>query len=218
MAPTVRRSSTGAGAPSGGTGANGDVYIDTTARALYGPKSGGAWGAGTSLAGADGSDGADGAAIELQTSATHIQWRYRRGGSWTDLVALASLTGAAATTARRGRRRWRAGADGIPLAGVDAVATTSYTPSSAMPARCSNAPTPRAARSPSRRTARWPIPWATLHFAQDAAGQITLAPGSGVTFKYNAAFALKTSGQHAVVSAAKVATNTWRIFGDMELA
>ena len=72
----------GAGAPAGGTGVDGDFYIDTTNDDIYGPKTGGAWGAPTSLigpqgiqgdqgvkgdtgdtgpAGQDGADGADGA-------------------------------------------------------------------------------------------------------------------------------------------------------------
>ena len=54
----------GAGAPGGGTGVDGDFYIDTTGWDIYGPKAGGAWGAGTSIigpAGNDGNDGADGA-------------------------------------------------------------------------------------------------------------------------------------------------------------
>lgn len=42
---------TGNGAPGGGTGENGDVYFDVDARVLYGPKTGGDWGTGTSLAG-----------------------------------------------------------------------------------------------------------------------------------------------------------------------
>jgi integrin beta 8 len=51
-------------------GADGDFYIDTVAHLIYGPKTAGAWGAGTSLvgprgdagdAGADGTDGVDGA-------------------------------------------------------------------------------------------------------------------------------------------------------------
>lgn len=50
----------GSGAPGGGTGANGDFYIDTTAGAIYGPKSGGSWGSPTSLIGPAGADGADG--------------------------------------------------------------------------------------------------------------------------------------------------------------
>jgi hypothetical protein len=50
----------GAGAPGAGLGVNGDFYIDTTASALYGPKAGGAWGAGTNLIGADGANGTNG--------------------------------------------------------------------------------------------------------------------------------------------------------------
>jgi len=52
----------GSGAPSSGLGANGDFYIDTTADAIYGPKTAGAWGSGTSLVGPPGSTGSTGAA------------------------------------------------------------------------------------------------------------------------------------------------------------
>jgi hypothetical protein len=56
----------GAGAPAGGTGLDGDFYIDTDVWDIYGPKTAGAWGTGTTLvgpqgdAGANGSNGADG--------------------------------------------------------------------------------------------------------------------------------------------------------------
>src|SRR3990172_3418549 len=59
-----RRGTGGTGAPGAGLGADGDFYIDTAADAIYGPKTGGAWGSPTSLigpAGADGADGGDGA-------------------------------------------------------------------------------------------------------------------------------------------------------------
>jgi hypothetical protein len=55
---TVRN---GAGAPSGGLGADGDFYVNTTATTIYGPKTSGAWGSATALIGATGSPGADGA-------------------------------------------------------------------------------------------------------------------------------------------------------------
>ena len=45
----------GSGAPSSGTGVNGDWYIDTAAHYIYGPKAAGAWPAGVSLIGAAGS-------------------------------------------------------------------------------------------------------------------------------------------------------------------
>jgi len=42
----------GSGAPSGALGVNGDIYLDTAATRLYGPKTAGAWGSGVSLIGA----------------------------------------------------------------------------------------------------------------------------------------------------------------------
>ena len=51
----------GAGAPSNGTGSDGEFYIDTTNNRLYGPKAAGAWPAGyTSLIGPTGPTGATG--------------------------------------------------------------------------------------------------------------------------------------------------------------
>jgi len=50
----------GDGAPAGGTGNNGDFYIDTTGYDLYGPKTGGAWGSGTSIVGPQGEQGTAG--------------------------------------------------------------------------------------------------------------------------------------------------------------
>lgn len=39
-------------------------------------------------------NGTDGREIELQTSATHVQWRYQGTVGWTDLIALTAITGA----------------------------------------------------------------------------------------------------------------------------
>jgi integrin beta 8 len=50
----------GSGAPSGGLGVDGDFYIDTTAEAIYGPKTAGVWGPSTSLIGPQGPPGAGG--------------------------------------------------------------------------------------------------------------------------------------------------------------
>jgi hypothetical protein len=47
----------GTGAPDQGLGKEGDVYIDTTNNSLYGPKTDGAWGSGTNLAGVIGVTG-----------------------------------------------------------------------------------------------------------------------------------------------------------------
>jgi hypothetical protein len=51
----------GSGTPSSGTGVNGDFYIDTANNLIFGPKSAGAWGSGTSIVGPTGATGATGA-------------------------------------------------------------------------------------------------------------------------------------------------------------
>ncbi len=47
----------GSGAPSGGTGVDGDYYFDIAAKTIYGPKAAGSWPAGVSLAGTVGPTG-----------------------------------------------------------------------------------------------------------------------------------------------------------------
>jgi hypothetical protein len=56
---TVR---SGAGSPAAGLGVDGDFYIDTSNNLIYGPKTGGSWGSGTSIVGPAGPTGATGAA------------------------------------------------------------------------------------------------------------------------------------------------------------
>lgn len=58
----------GSGVPTVGTGVNGDFYIDTAAQRMYGPKSAGAWGVGTSLVGPTGAAGASGDTWTLVTT------------------------------------------------------------------------------------------------------------------------------------------------------
>jgi hypothetical protein len=51
----------GAGAPGGGTGNDGDMYLNLTTDDVYGPKAGGAWGGiVTNIKGANGAPGAPG--------------------------------------------------------------------------------------------------------------------------------------------------------------
>lgn len=50
----------GSGAPLPSLGEDGDFYIDTTNNEIYGPKTSGAWGAGTSIVGPQGSQGVAG--------------------------------------------------------------------------------------------------------------------------------------------------------------
>lgn len=63
---------TTSGQPANGTGVNGDFAYDPTAKIMYGPKTGGAWSAGTSLQGPQGTTGTTGTAgrsIQVFTSA-----------------------------------------------------------------------------------------------------------------------------------------------------
>ena len=61
-----------------------------------------------------GADGEDGREIELQAGMTHIQWRLVGAPTWTNLIALATLTGAAGTNGSNGTNgtNGSAGADG----------------------------------------------------------------------------------------------------------
>ena len=97
----------GSGAPGAGLGADGDFYIDTTAWDIYGPKTGGAWGAGTSLIGAAGADGtttlsgsgAPGAGLGvdgdfyIDTTAWDI-YGPKTGGAWGAGTSLVGPSGA----------------------------------------------------------------------------------------------------------------------------
>lgn len=70
--------------------------------AITGPQGpAGATGA-TGATGAAGPTGATGQNIELQTSATHVQWRVVGGSTWTNLVALSAITGPAGATGAAG--------------------------------------------------------------------------------------------------------------------
>ena len=57
------------------------------------PGKAGSGGGGGVFVGGSGSGGDDGREVELQTGATHVQWRYVGGATWTDLVALSAITG-----------------------------------------------------------------------------------------------------------------------------
>lgn len=53
-----------------------------------------------------------------------------------------------------------------------------------------------------------------IYIAQGGAGQVTLAPGAGVTLKK--ASTLKTRAQESVLALHYLGSDTWRVFGDME--
>jgi hypothetical protein len=53
-----------------------------------------------------------------------------------------------------------------------------------------------------------------IDFVSIGAGQVTMAPGSGVTLNSRGG-KLKSAGQHAAWTIVKVATDTWQVFGDL---
>ena len=57
-----------------------------------------------------------------------------------------------------------------------------------------------------------------VHVAQAGAGQVTVAAGVGVTIKKPASLNARSFGPEAVLSLAKTGTDTWRLFGHLELA
>jgi hypothetical protein len=101
----------GAGAPGGGTGVNGNFYIDTATSFIYGPKAGGAWPAGVSMIGAPGAAGnavlngvvppaaGDGVNGDFWLdTVTHLFYGPKAGGAWPAGALLPGLAQALATT------------------------------------------------------------------------------------------------------------------------
>lgn len=58
----------------------------------------------------------------------------------------------------------------------------------------------------------------TLTYVQKGAGQITLAPGSGVTLNKSTGLNAATAAQWAVVSAVQISANVWVLTGHLEVA
>lgn len=74
------------GAPGSGVGEVGDFYIDTTANEIYGPKTGGGWGGGTSLVGPAGP-------ADVTTASGSVDTTGYTGGEWSSTAAVDSDNG-----------------------------------------------------------------------------------------------------------------------------
>ena len=124
----------------GPQGPKGDAfkYTDFTEeqlKALQGPKGDKGETGPQGETGLQGIKGADGRDIELQKSATHLQWKYTTEdtGAWRDLVALADITGPAEVTTSKSITRYQLpslGVDGWVVAdgeGVDAIKSGTLT-------------------------------------------------------------------------------------------
>jgi len=105
------------GKPQYNVGTLNDFYIDSSNGNYYekvdsmnwelrgslrGPTGPTGFSGGGSSEGGSGEAGADGREIELQSNATHLQWRYVGAVSWTNLVALSEITGPAGTNGTNG--------------------------------------------------------------------------------------------------------------------
>jgi hypothetical protein len=186
----------GSGAPSSGTGVDGDLYLDTAATRLYGPKASGAWGSGVSLigaAGADGADGADGAP----------------GADGDD--GAPGADGADGAPGADGAD----GADASSFVGVRTV-TTSGSVTDADRGYLIRS----TADSPITLTVALGAMLAGNAFAvaQDGTAAVTLAAASGVTIQPQPGGTLVTGGQYGMVAVAAVADNTLRAAGALVAA
>lgn len=70
---------------------------------------------------------------------------------------------------------------------------------------------------PANASAAIPV-GSSLEVWQGGAGQVTVVADTGVTILYHADLTLKLKGQESGCSLRKVATNTWRLIGQMEAA
>ncbi|MEN9362167.1 MAG: hypothetical protein RL095_3702, partial [Verrucomicrobiota bacterium] len=126
---------TTSGAPSAGTGTNGDFAYDPTAKIMYGPKAAGAWPAGVSLqgpqgtAGTNGTNGADGKTVLTTSGApsagtgtngdfaydptAKIMYGPKAAGAWPAGVSLQGPQGTAGTNGTNG-----ANGQGVPTGGT----------------------------------------------------------------------------------------------------
>ena len=124
----------GVGAPSAGTGVNGDFYLDTAASRIYGPKTAGAWGSGASLIGAPGAaatiavgsvtTGAAGSAAAVSNTGTSnaavLTFTIPRGDAGTNGAA-ATVTVGTVTTGAAGS------AASVSNAGTSTAAILNFT-------------------------------------------------------------------------------------------
>ena len=110
----------GSGAPSNGTGSNGDFYINAVNYDIYGPKTSGTWGSPTSLVGPTGATGSAGAqGAQGATGATGAQGA-------TGATGAQGATGATGETGTAAIYRYKFVASGgeTSISGTDALSQT----------------------------------------------------------------------------------------------
>ena len=70
---------------------------------------------------------------------------------------------------------------------------------------------------PDNATAAIPI-GSIVYLAQDNTGSVTVSGAAGVTSKIPTGYQGVIAGRHSMVSLIKIATNTWRLVGDLLVA
>ena len=219
----------GSGAPGAGLGGEGDFYIDVAALQIYGPKTAGAWGAGTGLVGpqgapgADGSDGADGAdgqgvaagggAGQVLAKASGADY----DTAWT-APGLAKLAGAPAPQLGDAIAAQAYEAQNVTLKlAAEKNASFTFAAAEAGVLTPCNAAAAMTATVPPEASVAF-APGTTLAIWNQGAGQVTWVAGSGVTLQRDAALTLVSNGQHAVSFAIKVAGDSWVVAGGLAAA
>lgn len=109
-------------------GVNGDFYINTTSKEIFGPKTGGSWGAGTSLIGPQGATGAAGA-----DGTNGLGWTGGSYNSSTGIITFTSTDGLGFSTSDlRGAATVTIGTVTTGAAGSSATVTNSGTATAAI--------------------------------------------------------------------------------------
>lgn len=194
--------------------------------------------------GGPGTSGTNAREVELQVSATHIQWRYAGAATWTDLLALVDLEGAPGdpgdsvelqTSATH--IQWRPvgavtwtdlialsalkGTDGLDAVMLpfpvqnDASTALTFGLTHASTYHRVTAATAATRTVPPQSSVAWPDN-TEIQIEQAGAGAVSIVAGSGVTINRLAGTNAVIAGQYGAVALKRVAADVWTLIGALE--